>query len=454
MTDTIFGTDGIRGLAGSGWLSTEGTTQVGWAVGSALVQGNDGQSPIRALLAHDGRRSGPSLEAALACGLSAAGITAESAGLLPTPGLAWLTKHDGYSLGIMVSASHNPARDNGIKVFNGQGDKLADDVQNRIEALLHGPSAEMDFPAAPRPKHSPILEAHYLKHLERTWGKDLDLNSLTIVIDCANGAGSRSGPKALGRLGAKVHAIADQPDGENINKDCGSTHPQSLLAAVRSQKADLGIALDGDGDRCLLVDELGQLVDGDMIIMILALHAQAQKKLKDSRIVATVMSNRGLHRALRDAGVGVVEVGVGDRNVVEALRREKLDIGGEQSGHVILGDRNDFIGDGMVCALAVLRVMRETGKTLSELNSPFVTMPQVLLGVPVSSKPELTTIQGLSELMEACNQELGEDGRILLRYSGTENLARVMVEGLDAQRIQVQAEEMAGVIRTAIGARG
>ncbi len=453
MSDAIFGTDGIRGLAGSGWLSTEGTTQVGWAVGSALVQGNRGDSPIRALLAHDGRRSGPGLEAALACGLSAAGIEAESAGLLPTPGLAWLTKHDGYSLGIMVSASHNPARDNGIKVFNGQGDKLADKVQDRIEALLHGPSGEMQFPESPRPKHNPDLESHYLKHLERNWGKDLDLNSMAIVVDCANGASSRSGPKALGRLGAKVHAIADQPDGENINRDCGSTHPESLCAAVRSRKADLGIALDGDGDRCLLVDELGQLVDGDAILMILALHAQAKKKLKDSHIVATVMSNRGLHRALRDAGVGVVEVGVGDRNVVEALRDKNLEIGGEQSGHVILGARNDFIGDGMVTALAVLRVMRETGKPLSQLTAPFVTMPQVLLGVPVASKPDLDTIAGLPQLMEACDSELGEDGRILLRYSGTENLARVMVEGLDAQRIKVQAEEIAEVIRDAIGAR-
>ncbi len=451
MSDKIFGTDGIRGLAGSGWLSADGTTQIGWAVGTALVQGAGAGTPIKALLAHDGRRSGPILEAALARGLAAAGIEAESAGLLPTPGLAWLTRHEDYKLGIMVSASHNPARDNGIKVFNGQGDKLADEVQDRIEALLHGPSGEMEFPEGTRPKHNPNLEAHYLKHLERNWGSGLDLNSLTIVIDCANGAGARSGPKALGRLGAKVHAIADEPDGENINKDCGSTHPEALRAAVRNKKADLGIALDGDGDRCLLVDENGKLVDGDEILMVLALHAQEQKTLKDSRIVATVMSNRGLHRALRDAGVSVSEVGVGDRNVVEALRNETLQIGGEQSGHVILGDQNDFIGDGMVTALAVLRVMRETGKTLSELTEPFSSMPQVLLGVPVDSKPALDTIEGLTQLMDACNEELGEDGRILLRYSGTENLARVMVEGLDAGRIRSQAEELAGIIRDAIG---
>ncbi|MFT4648010.1 MAG: phosphoglucosamine mutase [Glaciecola sp.] len=451
MSDKIFGTDGIRGLAGSGWLSADGTTQIGWAVGSALVQDDGGKAPIRALLAHDGRRSGPVLEAALARGLSAAGIQAESAGLLPTPGLAWLTRHENYTLGIMVSASHNPARDNGLKVFNGTGDKLADSVQDRIEALLHGPSAEMDFPEIARLKHNPSIEAHYLKHLERTWGKGLDLNSMTIVVDCANGASSRTAPKALGRLGAKVHAIADEPDGENINKDCGSTHPGALLAAVRTKNADLGIALDGDGDRCLLVDELGHLIDGDMILMVLALHAQAQKVLKDSRIVATVMSNRGLHRALREAGVSISEVGVGDRNVVEAMRNETLEIGGEQSGHVILGQQNDFIGDGMVTALAVLRVIQETGKTLSQLTAPFESMPQVLLGVPVNRKPALDTIQGLTKLLDACNQELGEDGRILLRYSGTENLARVMVEGLDAQRIRSQAEELAGLIHDAIG---
>ncbi|MBL4771169.1 MAG: phosphoglucosamine mutase [Planctomycetes bacterium] len=422
-------------------------------MGTALVQFRSGKTPIRALLAHDGRRSGPSLEAALARGLSAAGIESESAGLLPTPGLAWLTRHEDYSLGIMVSASHNPAQDNGIKVFNGQGDKLADQVQSQIEALLHGPSGEVTFPETPRPKHNPSLEAHYLKHLERTWGRDLDLNSMTIVVDCANGAGSRSGPKALGRLGAKVHAIADEPDGENINKDCGSTHPEALIAAVRTRKADVGIALDGDGDRCLLVDELGNLVDGDAILMILALQAQAQKEFRDPRIVATVMSNRGLHRALRDAKVGVIEVGVGDRNVVEALRKENLDIGGEQSGHVILGQRNDFIGDGMVTALAVLRVVKATGKTLSELTAPFKSMPQILLGVRVDSKPALDTIAGLTQLLDACTEELGDDGRVLLRYSGTENLARVMVEGLDAKRIRTQAEELAHVIREAIGSR-
>ncbi|MCA9002898.1 MAG: phosphoglucosamine mutase, partial [Planctomycetes bacterium] len=301
--------------------------------------------------------------------------------------------------------------------------------------------------------HNPKLEASYLKHLECTWGKGLDLNSLTIVVDCANGAGSRSAPKALGRLGAKVIAIADEPDGENINRDCGSTHPEALLDAVRTRKADLGIALDGDGDRCLLVDEKGQLVDGDQILMVLALHGAAKKKLKDSRIVTTVMSNRGLHKALREAGITLAEVGVGDRYVVEALRNEGLELGGEQSGHVILGPHNDFIGDGMVTALAVLRVLRETKKTLSELTAPFVRMPQVLLGVPVGSKPALDSIENLGELLAAYNEELGQDGRILLRYSGTENLARVMVEGPDVDRIRTQAEDLAEVIRQAIGAR-
>ncbi|HPF14194.1 MAG TPA: phosphoglucosamine mutase, partial [Planctomycetota bacterium] len=391
MDKAIFGTDGIRGRAGSGWLSPEGAAQVGWAVGSVLSQ----QGSTRALLAHDGRRSGPTLETALACGLAAAGVASDSAGLLPTPGLAWLTRHDHYGLGIMVSASHNPAHDNGIKVFNHEGDKLADEVQNAIEALLRAPHPEIEYHAKKRPPHVPELEDHYLRHLEHNWGAGLDLNGWTVVVDCANGAASRSAPKILTRLGARVHAIADEPDGENINLDCGSTHPEALRDAVRTRQANVGIALDGDGDRCLLVDERGRLVDGDAILMILAQHARSEVELPKQRIVATVMSNRGLHRALRKSGVGIIEVGVGDRNVVEALRREGLGLGGEQSGHVILGARNEYIGDGMVTALAVLRVLVGSGKSLSQLTAPFESMPQILLNIPVDRKPPMESLEGV-----------------------------------------------------------
>ncbi|MEZ5975138.1 MAG: phosphoglucosamine mutase [Planctomycetota bacterium] len=446
MKAKIFGTDGIRGRAGSGWLSVEGAAWIGYAVGSVLGKAHDWP----ALLGHDGRRSGPRLEAALACGLAAAGLRSESAGLIPTPGLAWLTKHQQYTLGIMVSASHNPAGDNGIKVFDHSGDKLPDDVQAEIEAILHGERPGVD-PDALRPEHNPRLEDSYLGHLERTWGKGLDLSGLHVMIDCANGAGSRTGPKVLARLGAQVHALADEPDGENINRDCGSTHPEALQAAVRQNKADCGIALDGDGDRCLMVDETGRLVDGDELLLVLGRQAKQQGSLPDDRLVATVMSNRGLHRALRSHGIGVEEVGVGDRFVVEAMRRQSLALGGEQSGHVILGARNDFIGDGMVTALAVLRVMRETGQSLGQLTAEFESMPQVLLNVPVASKPDLSSLPGLFDVVREYESVLGEDGRILLRYSGTENLARVMVEGPDAGVIQRQASDLASRIQEAIG---
>ena len=446
----IFGTDGIRGRAGSGWLSLQGAAHIGWAVGSVLGSQAD-QASVRALLAHDGRRSGPELERALACGLRAAGVDSESAGLLPTPGLAWLTRDQDYGLGIMVSASHNPAQDNGIKVFNGMGDKLADEVQAQIESLLHQTPPELDVEGASRPAIQAHLEDDYIRHLVGRWGQDLDLTGLNVVIDCANGAGSRSGPRALGRLGAKVQAIADRPDGENINRDCGSTHPEALMEAVRRAGADLGIALDGDGDRCLLVDDQAQLVDGDAILMVLARAMARNGQLPQSKIVATVMSNRGLHRALRDLGIEIVEVGVGDRNVVEAQRNEDIPLGGEQSGHVILGEANHFIGDGLVTALAVLRERVDSGSSLSELTRAFETMPQILINVPVREKPPLADIAGLDEKVQAYHQELGQDGRILLRYSGTENLARVMVEGPDPQRIQVQAQDLADWIEQAIG---
>ena len=449
----IFGTDGIRGRAGSGWLSLQGAAHIGWAVGSVLGAQSAGSGTLRALLAHDGRRSGPELERALACGLRAAGVESESAGLLPTPGLAWLTRDQDYGLGIMVSASHNPAQDNGIKVFNAAGDKLADEVQAQIEALLHQTPPDWDVDQAPRPALQAHLEDDYLRHLVGRWGADLNLAGLSIVIDCANGAGSRSGPRALGRLGAKVHTIADRPDGENINRDCGSTHPEALMAAVREAGADVGIALDGDGDRCLLVDDQANLVDGDAILMVLARAMARQGDLPQGKIVATVMSNRGLHRALRDQGIQIVEVGVGDRNVVEAQRREGIALGGEQSGHVILGEANHFIGDGLVTALAVLRERVDSASSLSELTRAFETMPQILINVPVREKPPLDTIEGLSERVQAFEQELGQDGRILLRYSGTEKLARVMVEGPNPDRIQVQAKELADWIDNAIGAQ-
>jgi phosphoglucosamine mutase len=441
----IFGTDGIRGRAGEGWLSPAGVAAVGRAAGEVLAR-RDGRR--RALLGHDGRRSGPELAAALAHGLRSKGFEVASAGLITTPGLALATRMREFDLGAMLSASHNPAEDNGVKLFSATGRKLSDEIEVAIEGKLAIDPADAG-PWTPPPL-DPEIEKGYLAYLVDKVGARLSLSGLTVVVDCANGGASRIAPRVFGRLGARVVPIHAEPDGENINRGCGSTHPESLQAEVRQLEAGAGIALDGDGDRCLLVDERGQLVDGDGILTVIA--RQRAAKWRDKRVVATVMSNKGLHKALRDVGVGVVTVAVGDRCVVEALEREDLALGGEQSGHVVFGRDHHWIGDGVVTALAVLRVMVETGKGLAELASSFHAFPQVLLNVRVARKPQLSTIPAIAEAVQRIERELGADGRVLLRYSGTEPLARVMVEGPDAATIQGQAQALARLIAAEIGA--
>ncbi|MFT5050850.1 MAG: phosphoglucosamine mutase [Chlamydiales bacterium] len=446
---SIFGTDGIRGRAGEGWLALDKVTRLGWALGEVLGKGPAQTGAARpVLLGHDGRRSGPELVDALAHGLSGAGFQPVSTGLITTPGLAYLTLAGDFQLGAMVSASHNPAEDNGIKVFSSAGEKLSDDLQDQIERLLQSPPAEL--PTGAGPSTATELEEDYLAHLLRH-ASGLSLDGVVIALDCANGGGSRVAPRVFGRLGAQVASMASEPDGENINDGCGSTYPERLIEEVRSRAARIGIALDGDGDRCILVDENGKIVHGDGIMTVLARHAAAKGHYKDPRIVATVMSNRGLHRALREVGVGVVEVGVGDRQVVEGLRNESLQLGGEQSGHIILGEENHYIGDGVLTALHVLRVMQESGKSLSSLVAPYQPMPQVLLNVQVTEKPNLANIPEIVDLVRSVEKQLGDDGRVLLRYSGTEPLARVMVEGTDLDFINARAREIADSIERQIG---
>lgn len=455
--ERIFGTDGIRGRAGEGWLSVPAVTSLGAAVGEVLgarIPRSNGPKP-RVLLGHDGRRSGPELEAALSRGLAQAGFEATSAGLITTPGLALLTKLDHFVMGVMVSASHNPAEDNGIKVFSGEGDKLSDEIEIEIEEKLRArPTLELRGDPSLRaqgPKHDPALEEQYLDLLLSGPGANLRLDGLVIALDCAHGGGSRIAPRVFGRLGAQVISIAAEPDGDNINRGVGATHMEALQAAVRAHKPDLGIALDGDGDRCLLVDEKAEVVHGDGILTLLAVDAMRKKAWKDPRLVATVMSNKGLHRALRQVGVTVVTTDVGDRRVVEAMKRENLKLGGEQSGHVVFGTDHHYIGDGIYTALRVLRVLRDAKKPLSELAGAYRPFPQVLLNVNVARKPSLAEIPSIARVRHQFETELGEDGRILLRYSGTEPLARVMVEGPDADRIREQAQTLADLIAAEIG---
>ena len=449
IEERLFGTDGIRGRYGKGWLAPDPVSRLGRAIGLTLGESSGGGRRARALVGHDGRRSGPILEAAVARGLASAGLDVSSCGLTTTPALALLGRQGPFALTVMISASHNPASDNGIKVFGPEGQKLDDDTERRIESTVRG--IEGPIADGPAPALDPALEEGYLDHLARSFA-GLELAGLTIALDCANGGGSRVGPRILGRLGAHVHAIACSPDGENINQDCGSTQPGALQDAVRMNSADLGIALDGDGDRCILVDEHGSLVEGDAILTLLARHAVDQGDMPDRRIVATVMSNKGLHRALREVGVGVVTVGVGDRQVVDALRAERLSLGGEQSGHIIFGADNHFIGDGLFTALRVLQALRARDVSLSALAAPFRAFPQVLVNVPVVEKPDLATLPALQAAVEAIEDTLGEDGRVLLRYSGTEPLARVMVEGPDEGSIRAQAQELAALISRELGA--
>ncbi len=440
----IFGTDGVRGRAGEGWLAAGPVSALGRTVGAVLAGESRSRKKRRVVLGHDGRRSGPELCAALARGFAAAGLRPISAGLMTTPGLAWLARTQDFELGAMVSASHNPADDNGIKLFTGSGMKLSDEVEAEIERRwIADPSPAPD---GPPPEYDESLEVLYLTRMVEKVGAGLKLDGMILALDCANGGGSRVGPRVFGRLGAQITSIAAEPDGDNINRECGSTHPEALQTAVRRVEAQLGIALDGDGDRCLLVDEKGQLVGGDAILMVLARHAMARGEWKDPRLVTTVMSNKGLTKAMRDIGVGVITTDVGDRNVVEALRREDLRLGGEQSGHIVFGPENFFIGDGIYSALRVLRVMQETGETLSALAGHFRAFPQVLINVPVARKPALSSLQSVSEAVQAVEAELGEDGRILLRYSGTEPLVRVMVEGPDHDWIQRRARQLADLL--------
>ncbi len=445
MHTRLFGTDGIRGRAGEGSLTPEAVSALGRALGHVVGSAGEG----RVLLAHDGRESGPLLVRALSSGLAEAGVSCHSAGLLPTPGLAWLTRELDFTAGLMVSASHNPAADNGIKVFNGRGSKLGDDQEDAIQAQLESDPRPATADAGDL--HDPELEQRYLDHLCAAVG-DLDLAGVELAVDCANGAGSRTGPAMLRKLGATVHEVATAPDGTNINRGCGSTHPEQLQRVVAESGCSLGIALDGDGDRCLLADGDGQLIDGDAILLIMARRLAELGQLPNSSIVATVMSNRGLHTALEDLGIGVHTVGVGDRRVVEGMRQRSLLLGGEQSGHVIFADGDHYSGDGLLTGLRVLGAMSASGRSLAELAADFTAFPQVLVNVEVASKPPFEELEGVLESVTEIERELAGRGRVLLRYSGTEGLARVMVEGPDKAWIGACAEGLAQHIRSLIGA--
>ncbi|MGY5207007.1 phosphoglucosamine mutase [Nocardia gipuzkoensis] len=449
----LFGTDGVRGLANES-LSPEFALRVSGAAAQILSRG---KKRALAVVGRDPRASGEMLEAAVTAGLTAAGVDVLSVGVLPTPAVAYLTGLYDACLGVMISASHNPMPDNGIKIFAAGGHKLDDAIEDRIEALV---AAETPFrptgagigrvrnAAGARdnglaiPDQYSLAGTHerYVEHLVEATGRDL--SGLTVVVDCAHGAASEVGPAAYREAGATVIAINAEPDGLNINDGCGSTHLDQVRAAVVEHGADLGLAHDGDADRCLAVDAYGNVVDGDAILAILALAMHEAGELTADTLVATVMSNLGLHIAMRSAGITLRTTAVGDRYVLEELRRGGFTLGGEQSGHVVF-PRYGTTGDGILTGLRLMARMAQTGRTLADLASVLQPVPQILVNVPVSDKAVVARAPEIRDAVLEAERALGDSGRVLLRPSGTEQLVRVMVEAADPAQARQLADDLA-----------
>ena len=441
----LFGTDGVRGVANTD-LTAELTLDLSVAAAHVLGEAGvfAGHRPF-AVVGRDTRVSGQFLEAAVVAGLASAGVDVVLLGVLPTPGVAFLTDALGADLGVMLSASHNPMPDNGVKFFARGGVKLDDAIENAIEQRLHEPWDRPTGAAVGRVRTYEAAVTDYAAHLVSTVGRSLD--GLRVVLDCANGAASVVGPLALREAGADVVAICAEPDGVNINEGCGSTHLGGLQRAVVEHGADAGFALDGDADRCLGVDHEGNVVDGDQLLAVLALAMRDAGTLRADTVVATVMSNLGFVQAMRREGVGVRQTKVGDRYVLEAMKAHQYSLGGEQSGHVIMS-QHATTGDGVLTALHALARMVEKGQSFDELAGVMTRLPQVLVNVPGVDKSRTDEDAVVAAAVAEAEFELGDDGRVLLRPSGTEALVRVMVEAATGEQAQVLADRLADVVRT------
>lgn len=436
----LFGTDGVRGVA-----NRELTAELALALGAAAARrlaATRSSGRRVAVIGRDPRASGEMLEAAVIAGVASEGVDALRVGVLPTPAVAFLTAAYDADFGVMISASHNPMPDNGIKIFGPGGHKLDDDAEDRIEELVaQGPGLRPVGAEIGRVRDAPDALERYLQHIRVAAPQRLD--GLTVVVDCANGAASQAAPRAYHAAGARVIAINADPDGLNINEGCGSTHLEQLQAAVLAHHADLGLAHDGDADRCLAVDACGQVVDGDAIMVVLALAMQEAGELASNTLVATVMSNLGLHLAMRDAGINVRTTGVGDRYVLEELRAGEFTLGGEQSGHIVM-PALATTGDGIATGLRLMSRMAQTRSPLAALAAPMQTLPQVLINVEVADKATVAEAPAVQDAVRAAEAELGDTGRILLRPSGTEQMVRVMVEAADedtARQLAIRVAE-------------
>ena len=436
----LFGTDGVRGVAGQPPLDPDTVTRLG----AALVRVLPHRGAGRILVGRDTRESGDWIETALARGVASEGAQLVSTGIVPTPAVAFLTRSRDFDAGIVISASHNPFEDNGIKVFSGRGEKFDEANERAIEALVADPGFAVG--GASRSIVREDLVDAYLAHAREVLGAAGPLAGARLALDCANGATTTAAPRLFSELGFDLRVIGAEPDGRNINLHCGSTHPEALVDLVRAEGCRAGIAFDGDGDRAILVDRHGRLVDGDAVMYICAKQLKASGRLKGDTVVATVMSNIGLELGLKALGIEMLRCPVGDKNVMEELIKRDLSLGGEQSGHVIFTDHL-FTGDGIVSALSVLRVMIETGRELDELAGELVTYPQVLVNVRVRERVALADVAPVKAVMDTVQQRLDGHGRLLVRYSGTEPLLRIMIEGRDQDEIRGWANEIADAVR-------
>lgn len=444
----LFGTDGIRGIAGQYPLDEATVRKVGSALGTVLKKSF---SPVCVVLGKDTRESNEWISRALAGGIASTGAEVFDAGIITTPGVAFLTRHHELSAGVMVSASHNPYEDNGIKIFSPAGTKISEALELEIEGLIKA-SPELTGPVEDSAQTVPDWVDEYVEHLVNLIPPGGNFSHFRLVVDCANGAACHVAPLLLARLGIKPHLLNAEPNGRNINLDCGSLHPQGLLETTRAMGADLGVAFDGDADRSMFATREGRLADGDHVLYAIAPFLERHGNLKGKAVVGTLMTNLALQLALAKRGIGLMRTAVGDKYVLEEMLRSGISLGGEPSGHIIFSDLS-LAGDGMITLLEVLRLMAETQQPLGELLRGYQPFPQLIRNVRVREKPPLDSIPSVAQAITECCLALGERGRVVVRYSGTESLARVMVEGAEAPAVEDHTARIAKAIEVALGSQ-
>ena len=446
MAKKYFGTDGIRGKVGQAPITADFLLRLGWAAGRVFAtEGHD-----FVLVGKDTRISGYMFESALEAGLTAAGVNTRLLGPMPTPGVAYLTRTLRAQAGIVISASHNPYYDNGVKFFSVEGTKLPDDIEEKIEFYLDSPMTTVESSALGKAKRIVDAAGRYIEFCKASIATRYDFSGLKVVVDCANGATYHIAPHVFTEVGADVIVMGAEPDGININADCGATSPAKLAAMVLDNQADFGIALDGDGDRLIMVDHKGEIVDGDEIIYIIA-KARLEAGLMTGPVVGTLMSNLGMEHALKKLGIELIRANVGDRYVLEMMSEHNSILGGENSGHIICLDKTTT-GDGIIAALQVMAEMQDSGKSLHDLKSGMKKYPQILINIRTAEKVDLATNEPLQKAVQDIEEKLGDRGRVLLRASGTEPLIRVRVEGDDADLVNKYAQQLSEDVKKAIGA--